>query len=236
MDILERIKQSKTYNAIAILCVIFTFCTVIRIILIYFNLIPGYYVEWHKTDTIVPIVNLFPGQKIRFDLGFYDIVSEQDISSAKWEIMKAGKHFEVDGRTPTFVLPPTKGGIYQLHVVATTLDGKIRKGQANLYVVQDEPITIKLSTPTQVHLTAENTNQSLLKDIQSNGVEVYAGQDKWVKAQNINTVNNAVTFGLESNQSISAYEGQVLFRVQGSADKLKDYGSAHLPYAVTQPK
>ena len=229
---LEKIQRSLTYSLIAILCMAFTFYSSIKSIFIYLNWIPGYYVEWHRTDSIMPIVNLFPGQKIRFDMGFYDSFPEQNIVSAKWEIIRGNDYFGVNEIKPTFILPPAKGGAYRLRVEATTLDGKIKKGESALYVVQDEPIAVKLTSPAQVRLTTKDAPPALLKDIQSKGVEVYSGHGQWTKVQNVSASKDSVTFALQPNESVSLYGNgnQMLFRAQNAVDKLTNYGSTQFPH------
>jgi hypothetical protein len=221
---LETIKR--IYNAIEKICVFYTFISIVVLAAIYFNWIPGYYVEWHRTDSIKPLLNVFPGQKVRFDMAFYE--PSPEIATASWQISKGSIHFDIDKTKPTFTLPPTMGGTYILSVTANTVDGQLRKGQSILSVVDDKPVTVQLKAPAKVTVTSQDANPALLQEIKTKGVEVYSGHDHWITAKDVTMVNGGVTFGLQPNDNVSLFGDKILIRAQGNTSNLNGYGAASM--------
>ena len=127
-------------------------------LLSYFNWMPFYQVELHKTNSITPRVNLFPGQRVRLNFDFHEPRTTGDISAVRWSISKDKEVlYREEGLEPTVTLPPV-GGTYQLRVIATMDDNSAKTGQSNIYVVQDTPKQVKKFLPqAKVDLTTENT-------------------------------------------------------------------------------
>ncbi|MBX9587122.1 MAG: hypothetical protein K2X50_07665 [Gammaproteobacteria bacterium] len=227
----QRLQESTTYKILAMLCVCFTIFSAFRLAAIWLNLIPGYYLEWHRIDSLEPIINLFPGEQIGLDMEFYDSFPRKNISSASWKVIRGNDViFNEDGLEPTFTLPPTEGGIYKLQVEATTIVGSKRKGESAFYVIQDKPKTKRIHMSTSVKLTPQDTNPSLLKNIQSNGAEVYSGNGRWTAIKVLKT-NDGVNLSFKPNEDISLYgdNNKLLFRSKNEINKLSSYGSAHFP-------
>lgn len=219
-------KTKKVYNVMAVFCVLFTFCAAVRAGLIYFNLIPGYYVEWHKTDSIKPLINLFPGQPVRFNMGFYD--PSPEIATATWQISKGSIHFDFDKTNPTITLPPTMGGTYILSVTAKTIDGQLRRGQSTLNIVDDKPVTVQLKAPIEIKVTSQEASPEFLQEIKAKGIEVYSGNSQWVTAKDVTAVNGGVIFGLQTNDNVSLFGDKVLIRTQGNTSNLGGYSAASM--------
>lgn len=194
----------------------------------YFNLVPWYQIELHEVNTLTPIVNLFPGQQVRLDFDLHKVISRRDFTSVKWRLAKDSRPtLEADGISPTIKLPATEGGIYLLSASATTPNKSTIMGQTNLYVVQDKPNEVQLTETTKIHLTPKNTDPSLLKNIGSEGLEIYVSKDRWVKAKSVIAPNEAVTIELQPNDKVALFGQQLLFRVKNSEKKLTDYGSVY---------
>lgn len=225
---IRNFQKTGIYGIISAICVVITVWSPLSYGLHLLNWIPDYDFEGHRTNSITPIINLFPGQKVRLDIKPHGPFNEQNVKSAKWTITKDSHHFDVDGLKPTIKLPPTTGGIYQLEVEANTLDGEIKKGESTFYVVQDTPKTITFNTATQVKLALQNTSPPLLKAIQSEGLQIYS-HNQWIDAKNVSATSNVLTFTLEPNESISMYgdERQIFFRVKNEKTKLSSYDTAH---------
>jgi len=214
------------YYVIEKICVLYTFITLVGWLLIYFNWIPSYYVEWHKTDSIKPLINLFPGQQVRFAIGFYE--PSPEIATASWKISKGSIHFDFDQTNPTVTLPPTMGGTYILSVNARTIDGRLKRGQSTLNIVDDKPITVQLKAPAEVKIISQDASPVLLQQIKDKGIEFYSGNGQWLIAKDVNTVNGGMTFGLQPNESVSLFGDKVLIRAQGNDSNLSGYSAASM--------
>lgn len=208
---------------------IWGFISIIITSLVFFNWVPGYYVSWHRTNSVLPIVSVFPGQKIRLKLNFYEVLSDSEISSVKWDI----GGLSADGLEPTFTLPPAKGGIYQLNVKVATFDGKIRKGHGNLYVNQDEPVLIKFNNCSKITISKNDANQNL-KESSNKGVEIYSGNGRWIEVQKASNTENSVTLSLNPNENIAVYGGRMFYRVKDLSNNLSGYGTAPLQTSPEQ--
>ncbi|HTM64409.1 MAG TPA: hypothetical protein VL360_07915, partial [Gammaproteobacteria bacterium] len=115
------------------------------------NIMPYYRVKIFPVNTVNPTISLFPGQKIRLNFDSNSIISHSDINSAHWSLLKGRKTlFTEEGLEPTFTLPPTTGGSYQLKVTLNMSDNTSLTGQTNFYVVQDLPKQVTLSAPTDI--------------------------------------------------------------------------------------
>lgn len=230
MDI-SKIEQSKTYRWIAALSVLYSFVSLVIIGCLYgYNYLHGYRIEWHKADLIIPLVNLFPGQKVRLDFDLGENVYRSQVQSVLWKISKGSKNFgSSDELTPTFVLPLAETGIYQLSLVAITSNGLRMNGQSNLYVINDKVTTMKAPEITEVQINPANTTPANFKNIQSSGAEVYSGGGEWKAVESISTNKNSVIVKLPANESIPVFDNQILFRAKASVNKLTDYGSVQIP-------
>jgi hypothetical protein len=202
----------------------------------YFDLMPFYQVKLFKINSITPTVNLFPGQKIRLNFDFHQVIARQDINAANWQLLKDDKVlFEEKGLEPTISLPLTDGGIYQLRVNAKLIDETIKTGQINLYVVQDIPKQVILLHSAEVNLTTENNTLQFLKNVQSNGAEVYVGNGQWAKVEIGSSSENKVAVKFKPNEPVSSFNDEMLIRAQGSAKDLSNYGTAQIPYGYNKP-
>lgn len=229
---------NKLYWIIEKICVFYTFVTIIVLVSIYFNWVPGYHFEWHRTDSIKPLINLFPGQKVRFDMGFYE--PSPEIATASWKISNGSIYFDDNRIKPTFTLPATMGGTYILSVTAKTIDGQLRLGQSILNVVDDKPVTVQLKVPAEVKVTSQDANPALMQEIKTKGVEIYSGNGQWVAAKDVTTVNDGVTFGLQPNDNVSFFGDKILIRAQGTSSNLSGYSAASMSApkmeAVVRPR
>lgn len=232
MDI-SKIEQSKTYRWMVVGLAVYTLITLIFFACLYgYNYLHGYRVEWHKSDLITPIVNLFPGQKVRLDFDLNGSVYRSQIQSIFWKISKGSKDFGISNdSTPAFVLPLTETGIYQLSLTAITSEGFKMNGQSNLYVINDKVTTMKPREQAEVQITSTNTTPANFKNIQSKGVEIYTGGGEWKAVENVSTDKNAVVVKLPANASVPVYNNQILFRTKEQVNKLTDYGS--VPFSNT---
>lgn len=228
-NFVDRVQKSTLYNVLAVICVCYTIYSLIKSLVIWLNLWPGYYLEWHRVDSLEPVIYLFPGEQIRFDMEFYDSFPKKKISSASWKIIKGTKVvYNQDGLEPTFILPTTSGGIYKLQAEAMTVIGEKRKGESTFYVIQDEPIIKKIINPASIKLTPQDTSLSLLKSIQASGAEVYSGNGQWTTI-NVLSTNSGVDLSFKPNDDILLYRGnnKILFRSKNEINKLSSYGSAN---------
>jgi len=205
-------------------------------LLSYWDLMPFYQVKLFKINSITPTISLFPGQKIRLNFDSHQAITRGDISSADWQLLQDNKVlFEEKGLEPTIPLPTTEGGIFQLKVIATLNDNRIKSGQINFYIVQDIPKQVTFSSYTEVNLTTENNTPAFLKNVQQHGAEIYAGNGEWKKVDATTASKNNVTVKLKANVPISSFNNEMLIRAQGSAKDLSNYGTAKVPYNYNKP-
>lgn len=210
-------------KAIEVIITGYTLLTIGWAILSYFNLMPYYQVKLFRVDSISPRINLFPGQKIRLDLDFYEASFKEDIKTVKWNLSKDGQVFETSGLTPTIQLPG--GGIYHINVTVTNSNNKQKYGSTNFYVVQDEPEIIKLPSPTKIDLSEQNTNPTLLNAIKNKGAEIYIGKNNWVPAKSISASSNVESLEFEEGSFIPTFDNQLLFRAKDAGKQLNEYGA-----------
>lgn len=232
MDMLARFKNSAAYNyvlfaynAIAVLCVLYTAYSIIKTTLISLNWIPGYICEWHETKSITPFINMFSGQEVRLDFDVYGDIPKKSFKLASWQLSNGPNIQTSNELTPTF--PLTEGGIFEVSLTAKLDDGSLIQGKTNLNVIETKPKVVTANTPTTIPLTHTTTEQ--VKKIQSTGVEVYSGNGKWQTVQS-SVVNGTATLQFQPNQAIPTFSGQVLYRTQDTKNNLSGYGAANFPF------
>lgn len=225
-NLIDRISQSTLFKYVAAIGILFTFFSIIYWALAFFNLIPGYYAEWHKTNSVTPIVSLLPGSQIRLGFNSYSTILAEDIPNVRWEVISGARHYSIQGREPTLTLPP-EGGIYQV-CAEVTVKGEKRKGCSSVYVVQDKAAPVTFTQQVSVRVPSEKKDSSFLNSIKSKGVEIYSGNGQWIDAQASAGNGDKLTINIPANSRVSLINNQVIFRVKGSENNLNDYDSEHV--------
>lgn len=198
--------------------------------LIWMNLVPSYEFKRVPSKSVEPKIFLFPAQKIQLNPGFFDGTQVAQIEKAEWYLKKNGKEaYRTEGLQPTFSMPPTEGGIYQLEVRLKLLDEATdRTGVANLYVVQseDKKVVAKKSKIVE-KITSNSLSEELLKEAKSNGIEVYEGLSKWKTLPGVQIDSTSIT--IPKNTEFTSFNGQLMFRVRGNEKDLNKYNVIATP-------
>jgi hypothetical protein len=214
---------------------IWTVLTALWFVLSYFNIMPFYQARLIKVNSVTPIIFPFPGQKIRLGINSYDNSIDSDVSDVHWELIKGERSFEFAGSHPTITLPP-EGGFYQLIITVNMLSGEVKYGHDSLYIVQDSPVTVHLTKPTQLKISASGTDQALFENISSplGSIDVYSGNGQWVKATKISVSKQDAVFELKPMENISTFNNQIIIRASGFEKQLNKYGSVQMPALMNQ--
>lgn len=198
--------------------------------LIWMNLIPSYEFKRVPSKSVEPKIFLFPAQKIQLNPGFFDGTQVAQIEKAEWYLKKNGKEaYRTEGLQPTFSMPPTEGGIYQLEVKLKLLDEAAdRTGVANIYVVQTEDKkTVTTKSKIVEKITSNRLSEELLKAAKSNGIEVYEGLSKWKTLPGAQIDSTSIT--IPENTEFASFNGQLMFRVRGDEKDLNKYNAIAAP-------
>jgi hypothetical protein len=193
--------------------------------LVWCNWIPGYEFKKLLANSVYPQVYLFPAQQIRLSPSFVDKAQNSQVERAHWSLKKYNiVAYQADGLEPTFTIPPSEGGIYQLEVKLKLLDeDKERSGRTNIYVVQDKPEKIKTASKATIKKGMSGLSDELLKAVQVHGGEVYEGSMKWKTIDSSQIGPASIT--IPENTELASFKGQAIIRAKGSGKNLLDYGT-----------
>lgn len=189
---------------------------------------PFYQIKLIKVNSVTPTFSFLPGMKVRLGFEHHDNSSNSEISSVQWTMVKGKTFFEFEGLQPTITIPPTESGIYILKVAVSMLGGKVKHGQSSIYIVQDNPISVKLSKPLQFKFTSKEASTYGITKFSGNIIEVYSGDGKWAKAKKISKTDKSFIFELKPNDSITTYNNKIIVRPNGASHKLDAYDSVQM--------
>lgn len=201
----------------------------------YFNISPYYQIKLYKTNSITPILYLFPGEPVRLGFDAHKVISNDEINSLYWYLIKNNTVILKDeGQALTIKLPPTIGGTYQLRATLNLTDNTTLTGQSNFYVVQDIPNQVPIPEKTNVALSTGNNSSEFLTQIKKQGAEIYS-KNGWVKVPVVTSPQGELKLEINKNETISTYNDQMFIRAQGAENKLGSYGTVAAPIKTLTP-
>lgn len=208
---------------------IYTFVTAIWTILSWMNLMPFYQVKLYKVNSVTPTINLFPGQTIRFGYDTHTVISQNEILSTQWSLIKNNHTlYKEEGKSPTIILPTTNGGTYQLKATLLMLDKSTISGQSTFYVVQDIPKQVEFANETNIKLATTNSSPELLLKVESQGAEIYSNQG-WQKVPTVVSSQGGLELKIGKKGTFPVYNNQMLIRARGKEEELGSYGAVSVP-------
>ncbi|KTD48319.1 hypothetical protein [Legionella quateirensis] len=201
---------------------IWGFLSFIWIILSYFNIFPFYEIKIKKINSVELITNLFSGQDIQLDFNPIGYVDRSEIHTAQWDIKHEKQTlFTLTGLRPILSLPKTADGIFNISVKLTLENHGILQGYSNIYVVQQathqittqllKNIIIKSDVP-QNSMAFNGTGNPL---INTSEIEVYAGNNMWLKKKIIKSGNNYY-INLNPGDHVTTTANKMILRIPHS--------------------
>lgn len=156
--------------------------SILFILLNWLNIVPLYETKLISKDSVLPKVNLFPGEQIQLDFDSVKPIEFTGIMNAEWNIKnRKTTSFTSYVLKPTITLPPTIAGIYNVSLKLNMQDKSILKGFTNINVIQNEaePVVIKEQKKIEVKFNKSSSFVSAkLKEI-----EIYSGNQTWLKKE-----------------------------------------------------
>jgi len=195
-----------------------------------FNLVgwlPGYHIQRIRTDSIKPLLYLFPGQNVRLSGEFFEPVNSE-IENMTWTISKKNQKISsIDGIQPTITIPFGDGGVYNVEVKAKTLDTKkFYQGNASFYVVQDKPKKMLLKSGAKLILNNASSKNAFFDSVAKNGLEIIDSNGQWkATAAAFDGTSSLV---ISADTQVGTVDGNVFLRPKGAGNVL-NYGIAPLP-------
>ena len=213
-------KLAPILNVISIITIIWTFLSIVTLILDFFGVLPWYDIQYRKKTDITPIVNLYPGEKVRLCPEFATPVASKNIKSIIWNLRNSSGEEYIDPPTTKDVdltLLPDYSGILNVEVTAI-LDpnNQERFGKKSLHIVQTEPYKLKYKKVSIVTWPL-----GLQKD-DLKGMEIYEGAAKWSKTYAIYEKHGFVQLA-GHKKAIPIWDGMAYFRYKSSKNPTAPY-------------
>ncbi|CDZ76810.1 hypothetical protein BN59_01086 [Legionella massiliensis] len=203
-------------------CIAWTIGTIVYLIVCLFNLVPTYETKFIKKNSVIPKINLFPGQKIQLTFDSVEHIDSTEITKVIWQIAYSErKKFTANELYPTIVLPPSDAGIFNLSLQIFLQNNETIEGVTNLNIVQPTPTVMKITEESKIML---NNSDYPIINSSDDELEIYSAENQWIK-KTINKNGASSYLKLNPGDQISPINNEIIIRSAKNPNKLESYSS-----------